>query len=109
MKKRNNKKAALYIIGGVATLVTLGAVGYVCYHKPDVVKNPCRRTFFRSDGVAKKCFDTAAKANLQTLKQLILHGEVCNSYEANGKYYTGHSKDALIKSINPFKVIKKTA
>lgn len=99
------KTACAVVEAGVTTIVSsaLGSTIYVVCNKPSVVTNPCRRTFYREDGVPKKAFDTAWRANLQVVKQLFLHGEVCNPYQANGKYYTGHSKYAPIKSINPFK------
>lgn len=108
MKLTKKKKIAL-IFGGASLVVLGGVLCYMYGHKPNKVNNPCWCTFHRSDGVAKKAFNTAAEANKQTIKQLIFHGEICNSYEANGKFYTGHSKNAPFKSINPFKTTQKSA
>lgn len=94
---------ALAVVGGSAAMAALGVVCYVYGHKPDEVKRPCWRTFHRADGKPKKSFDSAAAANWQSVKQLFLKGEVCNPYQADGKYYTGHSKYASVRSLNPFK------
>lgn len=103
-----NKKTKYTLLGiGAAAVAGAGAAAcYIAFNKPDVVTNPCFRTFFRQDGTPKKAFDSAQRANAQAVWQLIRYGEVCNPYEAAGRFYTGHSKDALIKSLNPF---KKTA
>lgn len=89
----------------VASIVSaLGTAAYVVFNKPKQVKNACPRTYHRADGKPKVAYNSAQRANWQAVKQLFLHGEVCNPYQApNGKYYTGHSKNAIIKSINPLK------
>lgn len=99
MKKKNIAK----IIGGTLVLTTAVTVAYVVGHKPDIVTNPCWRSCHLADGRCKMAFDTAAKANLQTVKQFFRHGEICNSYKVGDKYYTGHSRNAWCRSINPFK------
>lgn len=59
----------------------VGTAGwFMCTHKPDIVKTPCVRTFFRSDGIAKKSFDSSWRANLQSIIQLFSHGEICLPY-----------------------------
>lgn len=88
------------VVGGTAFLLT---ALYVVYHKPDVVKNPCTRSFFRADGIPKVAFDKAWKANLQTVIQFACHGEICNSYQVGELFFTGHSKKAICRCINPFK------
>lgn len=105
MKNKKIKKIA--IIGGCAVLLaTVGTAAYVFGHKPDVVTNPCWRSCHLADGRCKKAFNTAVQANWQSVKQLFLHGEVCNPYQVGDKYYTGHSKNAWCKSINPLKLLK---
>lgn len=88
------------VVGGTAFLLT---AMYVVYHKPDVVKNPCTRSFFRADGIPKVAFDKAWKANLQTVIQFACHGEICNSYQVGELFFTGHSNKAFCRCINPFK------
>lgn len=101
MKKKIKK--CLYVVGGTlgTGLVITGA--FVLFNKPSKVRTPCWRSFNRADGTPKIAFDSPQRANLQSVKQLFLHGEVCNPYQAGDKYYTGHSKNAFIKNINPFK------
>lgn len=105
MKNETKKKikTAAYIAGGIAVTVAVGTAAYVFGHKPAVVNNPCFRSCHRADGCPKKAFDKAWKANWQSVKQLLLHGEVCNSYQVGERCYTGHSKEAFCRSINPFK------
>lgn len=105
MKKETIKglKIIAYIAGGVVLAVAAGTAAYVFGYTPDVVERPCFRSCHRADGCPKKSFDKAWKANWQSVKQLVLHGEVCNSYQVDGKFYTGHSKKAFCKNINPFK------
>lgn len=98
------KKLAIFGISTVA-VAALSTVAYVFGHKPDVVENPCWRSCHLADGRCKKAFDTAAEANWQSVKQLVHHGEVCNSYQVGDKYYTGHSKYARIKSIRQLESI----
>lgn len=93
------KKILGYGIAGCALAVVAVGAAYVMFNTPDKVKTPCWRTFHRKDRKPKMAFKSAARANFQSLTQLVLHGEVCNSYEANGKFYTGHSKYAAIKNI----------
>ena len=100
MTKKDKKRIA-YL--GVATLAVAGVGAYVLGHTPTKVENPSPRAFVRADGIPKIAFDKPWKANWQTVKQLFRYGEVCNSYQAGGKFYTGHSKKAILKSINPFK------
>ena len=101
MDKKKIKKIAC-VAAGCAAIACAGVIAFVYGHKPDVVKNPCFRTTHRADGKPKKPFDTPQAANWQSVKQFLRHGEVCNSYESEGKYYTGHSNKALIRSLNPF-------
>lgn len=104
-KTKKRKKYAACITGGVVLAAVAGTAAYVFGHKPDVVNKPCFRSCHRIDKLPKKPFDKAWKANWQTVKQFFFHGEVCNSYKVGGKYYTGHSKNAFCRSINPFKNI----
>lgn len=100
--KETTKKKIKKVSIGIGVVAGTAFVGIACYvfgHRPVKVKNPCPRTFMRADGVPKKAYDKPWRANWQTVVQLVRHGEVCNSYEANGKYYTGHSKKAIIRSI----------
>lgn len=98
---KRNKIA--YIVGGAGLLGLAGAVVYVIGHKPDVVENPCWRSCHLANGACKKSFNKPWKANFQSLMQLLRYGEVCNSYQVGDKYYTGHSKNAWCRNINPFK------
>lgn len=86
------------IAGGILAVPALGVLAYVFGHKPDVVVNVCYRSCHRADGRPKVAFDKAYKANWRSLTQLVLHLEVCNSYQVGDKFYTGHSKNA--KNIN---------
>lgn len=94
LKMPNEKKLknAACIATGVITFVGAGVGAYVLFHNPSKVKNPCWRTFNRADGIPKKAFTTRLAANWQSIKQFLFYGEICNSYEACGKFYTGHSK-----------------
>lgn len=103
MKKITTTKKICYGVGAVAGVTLLLTGGYVAFHKPDVVKNPCPRSFFRADGIPKKAFDKPWKANLQTVIQLVRHGEICNTYQVGEKFFTGHSKKSICRCINPFK------
>lgn len=101
MTKKN--KIGLSVAGAAAATIG-GTALYVCFHTPNLVTNPSYRTFYRADGIPKKVFDKPWKANWQSFKQLVLHGEVCPSYSVDGdKFLTGHSNKSLIRSINPFK------
>ena len=105
-KKLSSKTTAKKILIGVGTVagVSILAIGgYVVFHKPSEVRNPCQRSFFRADGIPKVAFDKAWKANWQSVIQLVHYGEICNSYKVGESYYTGHSKYAKYRSINPFK------
>ena len=105
-QKKMNKKTLKNIgigVGVVAGVSILAIGGYVVFHKPSEVRNPCQRSFFRADGIPKVAFDKAWKANLQSVIQLVHYGEICNSYQVGESYYTGHSKYAKYRSINPFK------
>lgn len=93
------RKKIFITLAGTASCVLVAAAGYVLFNKPAVVTNPCKRTFYRLDGKPKVSFKTPQRANWQSLKQLCCYGEVCNPYYANGRYYTGHSNKAPIKSI----------
>ena len=88
-----------YSILGTAAILAAGTLVYVLGHKPDVVSEPCFRSRHRADGRPKKAFNTAQKANWQSVKQFVRYGEVCNSYQVDDKYYTGHSKNAFCKNI----------
>lgn len=96
-------KNGLYITGGIAFVGIVATGAYVFGHKPDVVESPCFRSCYRADGCPKVAFDKAWKANWQCVKQLFRYGEVCNSYQVGDKFYTGHSKNAFCRNINPFK------
>ena len=89
---KNKVKKCLKTTALLAGTTTAAVALYVIGHKPDVVTNPCFRSLHRADGRPKIAFDTAWRANLQSVKQFFLHGEVCNSYQVNDKFYTGHSR-----------------
>lgn len=100
---RTNTKRICYGIVAVAGAALLITGGYVAFHNPDVVKNPCTRSFFRADGIPKVAFDKAWKANLQSVIQFVRYGEICNSYQVGELFFTGHSNKAFCRCINPFK------
>lgn len=102
-KLKKAAKTAAYAVGGIAVATAVGAAAFVCFNKPSVVQNPCWRSCHLADGRCKKAFDAAWKANLQSVKQFFLHGEICNPYQVGNKFYTGHSKYAICRSINLFK------
>lgn len=91
MVKKKKKKIVATVAAVVGTATAVVAT-YVFGHKPNVVTKPCYRSLHRADGRPKIAFDSAWRANWQSVKQLILHGEVCNSYQVNDKFYTGHSR-----------------
>lgn len=92
--------------GSVAGIVVAGVATYVLINKPNKVECPCWRSCHLANGTPKKEFDSAWQANLQSVKQFFRYGEVCNPYQVGDKYYTGHSKNAVIRSIN---FLKKSA
>lgn len=92
------KKVGCGIALGALAVAAVG-VGFVLFNKPDKVKNPCWRTFHRKDGRPKVAFKSAMRANLQSVRQFVFHGEVCNPYEANGMFYTGHSSRPTFGSL----------
>ena len=102
-EKRKTAKKIFIGVGAVVGVTFMAIGGYVLFHKPPVVRNPCQRSFFRADGIPKVAFDKAWKANWQSVIQLVHYGEICNSYKVGESYYTGHSKYAKYRSINPFK------
>ncbi|OYP61054.1 hypothetical protein [Prevotella sp. P2-180] len=102
-EKRKTAKKIFIGIGAVAGVSILAIGGYVLFHKPPVVRNPCQRSLFRADGIPKVAYDKAWKANLQSFLQFVNYGEICNSYQVGESFYTGHSKYAKYRSINPFK------
>lgn len=91
MEKKTKRRIAATVTAVVGT-ATAAVAAYVFGHKPDIVTKPCYRSLHRADGRPKVAFDTAWRANWQSVKQLFLHGEVCNSYQVNDKFYTGHSR-----------------
>ena len=92
-------KFGLWGLAGTISLLGLATVVYVFGHKPDVVSEPCFRSRHRADGRPKKAFNTPQAANWQSVKQLVRYGEVCNSYQVDDEYYTGHSKNAFRRNI----------
>ena len=103
-KKYTEKvKKVAYVAGGIVAVAAAGTIAFICLNKPDVVENPCWRSCHLADGRCKKAFDKAWQANLQSVKQLLFHGEICNPYQVGSKFYTGHSKYAWCRSLNPFK------
>lgn len=103
---KNQEEKIATIVGGTLALVALGTIAYLLGHKPDIVTKPCWRSCHLADGRCKKAFDTAAQANWQSVKQFVCHGEVCNSYQVGDKYYTGHSRYAWVRSVNPLNLFK---
>lgn len=102
-KKMTKIKKYGYIAAGAVAVAGIAGAAYVFGHRPDVVKSPCFRSCFRADGCPKMPFNSAWRANLQSVIQLFRYGEVCNSYQVGDRYYTGHSKNAIFRSINIFK------
>ena len=92
-------KIGAYTLAGTLTVAAVGALAYVFGHKPDVVSEPCFRSCHRADGYPKKAFDKPWKANWQSVKQLVVYGEVCNAYQVADRFYTGHSKNAFRRNI----------
>lgn len=88
-----------YTLVGTLAVAAVGTLVYVFGHKPDVVSEPCFRSRHRADGRPKKAFGTPQEANWQSVKQFVRYGEVCNSYQVDDKYYTGHSKNAFRRNI----------
>lgn len=105
--KHMKKITKRVLIGAAVATTAITAISlFVFKHKPAVAANPTHRSFYRADGVAKKAFDTPAKANFQVIKQLFLYGEICTPYQAGKKFYTGHNCNIPIRSINPIKAFK---
>ena len=102
MKVNKIVKFGLWGLAGTISLLGLATVVYVFGHKPDVVSEPCFRSRHRADGRPKKAFNTPQAANWQSVKQLVRYGEVCNSYQVEDQYFTGHSKNASRRNIYRF-------
>ena len=95
MKETTKKRLKKVGIGAGFFLgvVTVGTFGYVLGYKPkDGI--PCSRSVMRADGVPKKAFDSAIRANCQSVIQFVFHGEICRPYKIGNKFYTGHIKRA---------------
>ena len=91
--KNKIKKVAKWSFVAATIGAVLVGVGYVFLNEPNQGKGNWRSTH-RSDGKPKVAYNTAKRANFQSLKQLILHGEVCHPYQISDKYYTGHKRAA---------------
>lgn len=90
------KKVAKWAIEAAAItagVVFVIGVGYVFLNEPNQGYG-CWRSTHRSDGKPKVAFGTPERANFQSLKQLVLYGEVCHPYKVGDKYYTGHKRAA---------------
>lgn len=86
--KKTIKNAAI-----AGSIVVVAGACYVLFNKPNQGYGSWRSTH-RSDGKPKVAFDTPERANFQSLKQLVKHGEVCHPYKVGDKYYTGHKRVA---------------
>lgn len=95
MKEIIKKTIKFAAIAGSVVVVAAGVAGacYVLFNKPNQGDGSWRSTH-RSDGKPKVAFDTPERANFQSLKQLVKHGEVCHPYKVGDKYYTGHKRAA---------------
>lgn len=87
-------KRTLMIGGGIAAVAAVGIIGFVYGHKPKP-GIPCPRSLVRADGVPKTAFNSAPRANLQCIVQLVYYSiknrkiKIYYPYEMNGKFYTG--------------------
>lgn len=91
----NNKiKKTAQLLGWTALLAVVNTIVWIFTHDPDRVTHPCFRSTHRADGRPKRAFRSARAANLQSVKQLLVHGQCCTPYHvvSTGRYYTGHSK-----------------
>lgn len=89
-------KTAGLVLGCATALCVAGVVGWAAAHQPEEGKHNYRATH-RKDGRRKIVFDTAFRANIQCVVQLLVYHEKCNSYwePAPGNqdkviYLTGH-------------------
>lgn len=88
-KKRKGLRKTVTACCGVAALGVAGVIAWAALHKPAEGNHSFRSTH-RSDGRRKVAFDTAFRANIQCVLQLVAHGEVCHSYEEPEGFFTGH-------------------
>lgn len=102
-KTKKKKKKFFKAVGWTTFGATLIAGTYIVFNKPNKVENPTFRTRHRADGIPKIAFDKAWQANLQSVKQLVMHGEICTPYQDGDKFFTGHTRNARLRNINPFK------
>ncbi len=86
-------KKTIKIAAFAGSVVVVAGTCYVLFNKPNQGYGSWRSTH-RSDGKPKVAFDTPERANFQSLKQLVKHGEVCHPYKVGDKYYTGHKRVA---------------
>ena len=103
MEKRKRKKKIANAALAVTACAAAATAVYVFGHKPALVEHPCFRSCHLVNGCKKRAFTTAWRANWQSVKQFLFHGEVCNAYQVGNLFYTGHSKYAFCRNINPFK------
>lgn len=88
--KKNIKKGAK--IAGIALgLTAVAGIAFVYGYTPKPGSDS-PRALLRLDGVPKKAFKTARRANLQCIIQLVRYGELCLSYRVGDKFYTGHNR-----------------
>lgn len=91
-KTKSRIKTGLKVAGIAAGAAVIAGTLYVVAYPPRQGKNS-PRSIYRADGVPKKAFDSRIRANLQSLIQLVRHGELCLPYKIGDKYYTGHNRE----------------
>lgn len=89
--KQRLKKAGKVALYSVAAVGAIATIAVVCYQPKEGKHSP--RSLVRSDGIPKKAFKSRIRANLQSILQLVKHGELCMPYKVKDKYYTGHNRE----------------
>lgn len=91
IKKKHNTTKKVCIVAGTVFGAGAAVAAWCFGHKPSEGIN-CIRSVMRADGVPKKPFGSAARANLQSVWQYVRYGEKCHAYKIGEKFYTGHRR-----------------
>lgn len=79
------------VVGG-AGIITFCGYKYIKHQPP--MGNDSWRCHYRKDGKPKIKYSSKERANLQVVKDLVLHGTLMNSYKCRGcdGYHLGHKR-----------------
>ena len=81
----------MIVTGTLVLTASVAVLGFVYLNKPSEGNHNWRSTH-RSDGRRKQPFTTPQRANWQSIKQYVMHGEKCYPYREGNLYYTGHRR-----------------